>query len=206
MAHARVQALLYPAGQHLVGQQQLRGALQVGHVDPAALALERGELGQQRARQPRQPLLMLPGGVLGVGGEDVRQRVLRGTHAVDAGHLVAELARRIFLREQGGAHAHRIARVERHTQFVALLLEGGRGGLRQARRGLGQQAGSRRVVKQRIARRVETGEFGKQRPKRRHRAIHHPAASASSNSARFCSADCSALSVWWRPCAVTSAW
>ena len=64
---ARVEPLLHPARQRRLAQQQLRGLLDVVHVDPAVPALDFGEGLDQQPREPRHALLVAPGGVLGLG-------------------------------------------------------------------------------------------------------------------------------------------
>ena len=61
----------------MVLQQHQRGALDVAHVHPAALALELGEAGDELARQARHALLVLPGDVLLAGGAHGLDFVLR---------------------------------------------------------------------------------------------------------------------------------
>jgi hypothetical protein len=80
VAHARVEPLLHPARQHRVGQQQLRGLLDVVHVDPAMLALDFGEGGDQDAREPRHALLVSHGVVLGLRGTALDGMFLCGAH------------------------------------------------------------------------------------------------------------------------------
>jgi hypothetical protein len=57
---ARVEPLLHPARQGRLAEQQLRGLLDVVHVDPAVGALDFGEGGDQDAREPRHALLIEP--------------------------------------------------------------------------------------------------------------------------------------------------
>ena len=49
MPHARVEPLLHPARQLRVAEQQVRGLLDVVHVDPAVLALDLGEAARSAA-------------------------------------------------------------------------------------------------------------------------------------------------------------
>ncbi len=101
MPDARVQPLLHPARQHRVGQHQQRGTLDIIHVDPAAVALQRGELGNQHTCQPRHALLVEPGVVLLAGGHHTQHQILRNAHLFDANDFFTKLARRALLGQQG---------------------------------------------------------------------------------------------------------
>ena len=65
MAHARIESLLHPAGKRVIGQQRQRHTLEVGHVDQAALLLERGVRGKQRPRQSHHAAMLVMGVLLG---------------------------------------------------------------------------------------------------------------------------------------------
>ena len=96
MLDARVEPLLHPARQHRVAQHHQRGALDIVHVDPAALALELGELGDHRACQTRHALLVRPRLVLLAGRCHQQGQLLRLPHASYTDDFFAELARRAF--------------------------------------------------------------------------------------------------------------
>jgi hypothetical protein len=58
MPHAHIEALLHPAPQFGVAEQQMGGLLDVVHVDPAVGGLDLGKAADQEARQPRHALLV----------------------------------------------------------------------------------------------------------------------------------------------------
>ena len=104
VAHGGIQALLHPGPQLRVGQQHQGGTLQIGHVDPAALAFDGGKRLKQHTDQTHQALVVLPGSMLVAGlCKGVHQR-LRLPHLVNAHNFFAELARLAFLGEQGVHH------------------------------------------------------------------------------------------------------
>ena len=119
MLDARVQPLLHPARQHRVTQHEQGGALHVIHVDPAAIALERGKLGNQHTAQAHHALLVAPGGVLMARCCNPHDDILRSTDGGDACHFFAEFARRaIFGQQRGKRSVHVTTRqrgFQRHT-------------------------------------------------------------------------------------------
>ena len=119
MPNARIKPLLHPAREHRVGQHEDGGALNIVHVDPAAPLLERGELGQQHAREPGHALLILPSRVLAAGGEHAQHQLLRGAHLLQPDDLVAELARRAGGGQQRGDHSWHVAHAKRLLQLDA---------------------------------------------------------------------------------------
>ena len=132
--HPRIEPLLHPAGQHRVGQHRLRGALDVVHVDPAALALQGRVLGHQHPHQPRHAVVVQPGGVLRFGLGAALHHLLRGADRLDPFQLVVKLARLAGLGEQGGADAVRVA-------GGGGLLQRGTGGGERLGAGAAQRAG-----------------------------------------------------------------
>ena len=160
MAQARVQPLLHPARELGIAQQAACGAFHVVHVDPAALALEGGEAGQQHARQARHALVVLPGALLAHGLERAQGQLLCGTHCLDARQLVVELARLVLLRQQGRERTRAVAGAQRLFEFNALGGKGGSAGTAQCLSGLAQQRGGTRVLHQPLRGALAVGELG----------------------------------------------
>ena len=120
MPDARIKPLLHPAGKHRVGEQFQRGALDVVHVDPAALTLEQRELRDQGACQAGHALLVVPGVALMAGRHGAQHQVLRLPHAGNPDNFFAELARRTSRRQQRGKHGRYVACGQRLFQLNAL--------------------------------------------------------------------------------------
>ena len=173
VAHACIQPLLQPAREFSVAQQAARGGLHVVHVDPAALVLEGGKAGEQHACEAGHALVVQPGLVLGAGSQHAHGHVLRSTHLLDAGELVAELARLALLREQCVDHPRAIQAGERLLQFDALGRKRHRAGAAKGCGGTRQEAAGGRVAHQPLERIVEARELGKLLGHRIHRGLHH---------------------------------
>ena len=77
-----------------------RQLLQIVHVHPAALALERGIVLQQAPAQAGQALLVFPGVVLALCHAHPQQQVLRLAYLFDAGQDVVELAGLVLVGQQ----------------------------------------------------------------------------------------------------------
>ena len=120
VANARIQPLLHPAGQHHIAQHDLRGALDVVHIDPAALALELGVLRQQHARQARHALLVAPSFMLLAGGLHAQHQFLRLPDQLDTDNFFAELARRALVSQQRAKNAGLVLRANGLLQLDAL--------------------------------------------------------------------------------------
>ena len=135
VAHAGVQALLHPTAKHRVRHQRQGCALQVTHVQPTALVFELRIILRQQTGQPCHAQLMQPGLVLCLGLGDLDQTVLSPAHGFYAGHFVAELAWRTFLREQRVLGTGHIARGNSAFKMVGSVNAG-------LERGSAQQAGS----------------------------------------------------------------
>ena len=122
MAHARVQALLHPGGDVVVVQQGERGALDVVHVHPAALALELGKTGDELAREARHALVVRAGLVLLKRGAHRLYFVLRGAH--DGGRLVLGKHARLAFGQQRGRNAVPVRSMQRLLELHTLLRVG----------------------------------------------------------------------------------
>ncbi|GAO22102.1 hypothetical protein ALISP_1922 [Alicycliphilus sp. B1] len=170
VAHARVQPLLHPAGEHGVGQQRERGALHVVHVHPAMLALDGPEAFDQAARQARHALLVQPCGVLAAGVAQRLRLVLRDGDGLGA--RFAEGARRALavLGEQRGQHALPVAGLQGRHQLLSLGREARRQGHERARRVFehGPPGGA---AQQPVARVLHAGQAFIDLAERRHRRI-----------------------------------
>jgi hypothetical protein len=97
VADLRVQALLHPAGQFGIKQQGQRAALQIVHVDQAALQLQGIELGYQPQSKSDHAAVLQPGFMLDHRLGQARQVVGGG---VQLGRIAEVLARRASRREQ----------------------------------------------------------------------------------------------------------
>ena len=78
---AGIETLLHPTRQHRVAEHVQSGTLDIIHVYPAALMLERLEFGQQQPGEAGQTLLIGPGLVLGMRLTkqlQLKRRLLRG--------------------------------------------------------------------------------------------------------------------------------
>ena len=100
MGHPRVQLFLHPAAEHGVGHEMQRQLLQVVHVHPAALALERRIVLQQAPAKPGQALLVFPGVLLALRHAHPQQQVLRLAYLCDAGQGVVEFAGLVLVGQQ----------------------------------------------------------------------------------------------------------
>ena len=174
VSHLAVQPLLHPARQLGVAEQRQRTALEVVHVDEAALPLQALEGLEQRQREPAH--LLVPGARVGLvqrqlqPGEPVAQ--------VEQQRRVAQrLDQRALLREQLGAH-----RGERAGFSLRLVpgrrqrhLQGHRRGLLRLVPSLPQLGGERLQLAahrgEGVDRIGERGQFGHHLGRRRH-AVH----------------------------------
>ena len=172
VARAGVEPLLHPAAQHRIGQQAQRGALDVVHVDPATLALERRELVHQQAGEPRHALLVVPGLVLRLRGQHIQQLRLHGADLLDAHHLVAEFARAAGLGQQRGEHAVGITAGQRLFQLAALGTERRLAGAPQRLRRQHQLLAQGPLGQQQGTGLVHALEGRKRRAEMRHRGKH----------------------------------
>ena len=170
---ARVQPLLHPTAEHRVGQQHLRGAFDVVHVHPAARALDHPVFGEQAAREAGHALLMEPGGVLGLGGQHVLHRILRGAHGVDVGERVVELARLVRQREQRDLDTGPTPGRDGLLQLDAFSRVGFLARPRQRLRGRQQQGPPDGLRRKRLAGLLEAGELGKDVATRWHGGLHY---------------------------------
>ena len=175
VAHARVQALLHPGRDVVVVQQGERGALDVVHVHPAALALELGKTGDELAREAHHALVVLMGVVLLAGEQQALQLGLGLLRRLELDQVRGQT---VFL-----GHEKRLAQRGQSLLRIGLLegvddrVRGGSGrfvffcaqGL-----GKGQPAGARRIACQGVARALEAGQLGRQHVKARHRAVNMP--------------------------------
>ena len=100
MRHPRVQLFLDPAAEHRIRHQVQRQLLQIVHIHPTALALERGIVLQQAPAQAGQALLVFPGVVLALRHAHPQQQVLRLAHLCDAGQGVVEFAGLVLVGQQ----------------------------------------------------------------------------------------------------------
>ena len=136
--HARIEPLLQPARKHGIGEHRLGCSLDVVHVHPTALALERGEFPDQQAGQARHALVVQPGLMLGAGRREAKGQILRGTNLRQALEFLAELARLSLLREQGLQDCIHVARGQCALQLHTLGRESRRTGPSERTRGIGQ--------------------------------------------------------------------
>ena len=173
MLDARVEPLLHPARQDRVAQHDQRGALDVVHVDPAAFALELGELGDQRAAQARHALLVRPGFVLLASRGHAQHQFLRLSNGGDADDLFAEFARRAFFGQQRDEHRGHVLRRQGLLQLHALGRKSRRAGVAQRAGGVPQRLLVGRNRDQIIFRRGQPGKLGKLHAKGPHRGVDH---------------------------------
>ena len=161
VAYACVQPLLHPAGQHIVAQHDLCGALHVIHVHPAAFPLQGGEFGQQQAGQPGHALLKVPGIVLLAGFKQAQGHVLRFTHDADTGDFFAELAGCAFFCQQRCQDVGSVAFAQGFFQHCTC------GAKRRCRRpaeyagSIHEQPGHRRVRTEDVVRMAQACKLGK---------------------------------------------
>ena len=170
VAHARVQFLLHPARQHRVAQHDQRGALDVVHVDPAALAFEGGELCDQQTRQPPHALLVQPGFMLMACCGDRQYQVLRLAHQLDADDFFAELARFALSREQSRKNCIHIPVRQGAFQLHPLGRKSRRAGAAQSRGRVHQQLAAGPAC-QRLVRLLPTGQLRVLLAKGLHRTV-----------------------------------
>ena len=157
----RIEPLLHPAGEHRVGQHGERRVLDVVHVDPAALALERRKLRNQQPRQPRHALVVQPGFMLPAREGQFDRQFLRQADLLQAGQLVAELARLSLLRQQRGKHGVHIPAAQRPFEFRALGRKGPGRRAAERLRSASERPGLRSRARQQIAGLGETRELRK---------------------------------------------
>ena len=100
MRHARVQLFLHPTAEHRIRHEMQRQLLQIVHVHPAALALERRIVLQQAPAQAGQALLVFPGVLLALRHAHPQQQILRLAHLFNAGQGVVEFAGLVLVGEQ----------------------------------------------------------------------------------------------------------
>ena len=174
MPDARVEPLLHPARQNRVGQHFLARALHVVHVDPAAFLLQGRELGDQRTRQARHALLVVPGIVLLAGRHGAQHQLLRLPDAGNADDLFAKFARRAGGGQQRGKHSRHVACAQGLLQLHALGRKSRRTGAAQRFGSLQQQLAIRRVVRQRVFGGSQPGEFRKLVAESLHRRVDDP--------------------------------
>ncbi len=120
MLDAGVEALLHPAREHGVTQHHQGGSLDVIHVDPAVLALERRKLLQQHPAEARHTLLVLPGRMLRPSRRHAQHQPLRRAHPLDTDDFFAKLARCSGSGQQSGKCRRQVARRQRHFQLHTL--------------------------------------------------------------------------------------
>ncbi len=173
MPDARVQPLLHPARQHRVGQHQQRGAFDVIHVDPAAVALQGGELGNQHTRQTRHALLVQPGVVLLAGRHHAQHQVLGHAHLFDTDDFFAELARRALVGQQGRDGRRQVAGRQRALQLHPLGRKSRCARAAQRHGGVTEGLPVNAVGAEQLFRFIEAAKFGELQAKRLHRAVDH---------------------------------
>ena len=170
VAHARVQLFLHPARQHRVAQHDQRGALDVVHVDPAALSFKGGELSDQQTRQPPHALLVQPGFMLMARCCDRQHQILRLAHQRNADDFFAELARLVFGGEQSRKNGVHITVGQGTFQLNPLGRKSRRAGAAQCCGGFHQQLAAGAVC-QRLVRLRPMGQLGVLLAKGLHRTV-----------------------------------
>jgi hypothetical protein len=186
MAQPRIEPLLHPARCSAVAQQCERAALEVLHVHPGAIALQRMPAADQRAAQTHHSPMVIVGILLRHLALELQHGIERRRHR----WCLGKLARRALFREQrvarGSQRGRGVVEVERDGQFctgIAPLL------VRTARQGVdraSEQPAQRHVGSEALQRMDEAGARRPMLGRRDHRILQRAVRSRRTRSRAAC--------------------